>query len=325
MERRQFIKATALVGSGMFALKNASPSAWAAVKASSGMPYGPLGRTSVPVSKLGVGTAPLARPNTNTQEVAKVIHKALDEGINYLDTAPNYTKGEAERRLGHALKGKRDQAFVVTKTESDTYEGTMELLEQSLKHLQTDHVDLVHLHNLGHLERWKDLDFAFSEKGAMGALRKARKQGKVRFIGASGHLHPSRFHYAIDSGEIDVLMNAVNYVDQHTYDFEHKVWTRALEKNIGLVSMKVLGGNQNNAFRLPAEDYENAIRYTLSLNGLSTAVIGINTMAHLDQLLDTFRRVDALDEEEFLAISQRGLDLLKKDPTLRAAHGLPLT
>jgi len=325
MERRKFIKSTALVGSGMFALKNLNPSAWAADKAGNGMPYSPLGRTGVPVSKLAIGTAPLARPNTNTSEVAKVIHKALDKGINYMDTAPNYTKGEAERRLGHALKGKRDQAFVVTKTEADTYEGTMELLEQSLRHLQTDHVDLVHLHNLGHLERWKDLDFAFSEKGAMGALRKAKKQGKVRFIGASGHIHPSRFHYAIDSGQIDVLMNAVNYVNQHTYDFEHKVWTRALEKNIGLVSMKVLGGNKDNGFRLPDEDYENAIRYTLSLNGLSTAVIGINTMAHLDQLLDTFRRVDALDEDEFLAMSQRGLDLLKEDPTLRAAHGLPLT
>ncbi len=325
MERRKFIKASALVGSGMFALKNLNPSAWAANKVGSGMPYGPLGRTGVPVSKLAIGTAPLARPNTNTSEVAKVIHKALDEGINYMDTAPNYTKGEAERRLGHALKGKRDQAFVVTKTESDTYEGTMELLEQSLRHLQTDHVDLVHLHNLGHLDRWKDLDFAFSEKGAMGALRKAREQGKVRFIGASGHLHPSRFHYAIDSGEIDVFMNAVNYVDQHTYDFEHKVWTRALEKNIALVSMKVLGGAKDNGFRLPVEDYENAIRYTLSLNGLSTAVIGINTMAHLDQLLETFRRVDALDEDEFLAMSQRGLDLLKTDATLRAAHGLPLT
>ncbi|MCB1122160.1 MAG: aldo/keto reductase, partial [Verrucomicrobiae bacterium] len=239
------------------------------------MPYGPLGRTGVQVSKLGVGTAPLARDNTTPVKVADVIAKAIDEGINYMDTAPNYTNGEAERRLGEALRGKRDKVFLVTKTEADTYEGTMALLEQSLRHLQTDHVDLVHLHNLGHLERWSDLDFAFSEKGAMGALRKAKEQGKVRFIGASGHLHPSRFHYAIDSGEVDVLMNAVNFVNQHTYDFEHKVWARAREKHMGLVSMKVLGGNQNNDFRLPKADYENAIRYTLSLNGLCTAVIGI--------------------------------------------------
>ena len=118
---------------------------------------------------------------------------------------------------------------------------------------------------------------------------------------------------------------AVNYVNQHTYDFENKIWGRALAKNIGLVSMKVLGGNLNNEFRLPKEDYEMAIRYTLSLKGLSTAVVGVNTMEHLDQLLETFRRVDALDEEEFISLAQRGLDLLKLDPSLREAHGLPLT
>jgi aryl-alcohol dehydrogenase-like predicted oxidoreductase len=325
MKRREFIKATALAGSGLFALKNLSPTAWAAENASSGMPYGPLGRTGVQVSKLGIGTAPLGRNDTDVGKVVRIIGKAIDEGINYMDVAPNYSRGESERRLGTALKGKRDQVFLVTKTEADTYTGTMELLEQSLKHLQTDHVDLVHIHNLGHLERWKDLDFAFSEKGAMGALRKAREQGKVRFIGASGHLHPSRFHYAIDSGEIDVMMNAVNFVNQHTYDFEHKVWARALEKNIGLVSMKVLGGNLDGEFRLPKEDYENAIRYTLSLKGLCTAVVGINKMEHLDQLLETFRRVDALNEEEFLAVAQRGLDLLKEDATWRSVHGLPVT
>lgn len=322
MERRDFLKYSALAGSGLFALKNSSPSAWAA--SNEAMPYNSLGRTGVPVSKLGIGTAPLGRPNTDIPKVNDIIAKAIDEGINYMDTAPNYTKGEAERRLGHALKGKRDKAFIVTKTEADTYEGTMELLENSLRHIQTDHVDLVHLHNLGHLDRWSDLDFAFSEKGAMGALRKAKEQGKVRFIGASGHLHPSRFHYAIDSGEIDVMMHAVNYVNQHTYDFENKIWGRALEKNIGLVSMKVLGGNLNNEFRLPKEDYEMAIRYTLSLKGLSTAVVGVNTMEHLDQLLETFRRVDALDEEEFITLAQRGLDLLKQDPSLREAHGLPV-
>lgn len=314
-----------MASSGLFALKNANPSAWARKNTTGSMPYGPLGKTGVDVSKIAIGTAPLGRPNTDVAKASKIIHKALDVGINYMDTAPNYTNGEAERRLGHALKGKRAQAFVVTKTEADSYEGTMELLEQSLKHLQTDHVDLVHLHNLGHLDRWSNLEFAFSDKGAMGALRKAKEQGKVRFIGASGHLHPSRFHYAIDSGEIDVLMNAVNFINQHTYDFEHKVWARALEKNIGLVSMKVLGGNKDYGFRLPDEDYVNAIRYTLSLRGLSTAVIGINTMAHLDQLLETFYNADALDEEEFLTVAQRGLDLLKEDPSWRSAHGLPVT
>ena len=141
------------------------------------MPYGPLGRTGAMVSKLGIGTAQLGRDNLNVAQVTDIVAKAIDHGINYFDTAPNYVGGESERRLGPALKGKRDKVFLVTKTESDTYEGTMELLEQSLRHMQTDHVDVVHLHNLGMASRWPDMEFAFSEKGALGALRKAREQG----------------------------------------------------------------------------------------------------------------------------------------------------
>ena len=124
MKRRDFLRTTALATSGLFAFKGASSSAWAASRES--MPYGPLGRTGVSVSKLGIGTAPLGRPNTDVAKVTDIIAKAIDVGINYMDTAPNYTKGEAERRLGRALKGKRDKAFIVTKTEADTYEGTMD-------------------------------------------------------------------------------------------------------------------------------------------------------------------------------------------------------
>lgn len=319
------MKATVLAGSGMLALKNTTPSAWAAPASAAGMPYAALGRTGVQVSKIGLGCATLGRNEVAAEEAVRIVDKAIDEGINYIDTAPNYTKGQSERRVGEALKGKRDKVFLVSKTESETYEGTWKLLEQSLKHLQTDYLDLVHLHNLGDTKRWSDLDMAFGDKGAMGALREARKKGMVRYIGASGHLHPSRFHYAIDSGEIDVLMNAVNYVIQHTYDFEHKIWTRALDKKIALVSMKVFGGRQQGGFRLPMEDYENALRYTLSLKGLSTAVIGIANVEQLDQLLKTFRRVDALSPMEFIEVAQRGLELLKANPKLRAAHGWPLT
>lgn len=329
MERRAFIRSGALAGSGLFALKNMSPSAWAASKSAGDMPYSTLGRTGVQVSKLGIGAAQLGMSNTTTSKVKNIIAKAIDEGINYIDTAPNYFEGESERRVGHALKGKRDKVFLVTKTEDSTYEGTMKLLEDSLAHLKTDYIDMVHLHHMGNLKWWDDLDFVFTEKGAMGALRAAKRQGKIRFIGASGHNYPSRFHYIIDSGEIDVMMHAVNFVIQHTYDFEHKLWARAKEKNIGLVAMKVFGGNvrprDSSTFRLPEKDYENALRYALSLHGLNTAVVGINKMEHLETLLKTFRRVDALDEEEFLAVAQRGLDILRTDPSWRAVYGSPVT
>ena len=137
----------------------------------------------------------------------------------------------------------RDKVFLVTKTEEPTYEGTWKLLRQSLKRMRTDRVDLVHLHNFGDEKLWGDRKLVFGDDGAMAALREAKCQGVVRFIGASGHLHPSRFHEALDSGEIDVLMNAVNFVVRHTYDFEHKVWSRARHMNLGLVAMKACSGS----------------------------------------------------------------------------------
>lgn len=324
--RRNLIKTVALAGSGMLAFRNAT-SAWAAPVSPERMPLGPLGRTGIQVSKIGLGAASLGRDEVSDKEAANIIAMALDEGINYVDTAPNYNKGQSERRCGSALKGKRDKVFLVTKTEEESYEGTMRLLEESLKHLQTDHVDLVHLHNFGLEKRWKDHDFAFSDKGAMGALREAKKKGMVRFVGVSGHLHPSRFQYAIDSDEIDVMMMAVNFVNQHTYDFEHKIWTQAAEKNMGLASMKVFGGRdqKSGGHRLPAEDYENALRYTLTLKGLSTAVIGIGSTAHLTRLLKTFHGAEPLSKEEFEALAQRGLDLMETDTSLQAMHGKPIT
>jgi len=326
INRREAIKRGAILGGGMLALKGLSPLAWAA-PSSTEMPMSVLGGTGVRVSKIGLGTASLSKPDCSEAEAQRIVAKAIDEGINYVDTAPNYDDGEAERRTGKALEGKRDKVFLVSKTEEQTYEGTWRLLEQSLKHLKTDYLDMVHLHNIGLESRWEELEFGFSEKGAMGALREAKKKGMVRFIGATGHIYPSRFKMAIDSDEIEVLMLAVNFVNQHTYDFEGKVWVPAAKKNMGLVSMKVFGGRVRTTaeFRMPREDYENALRYTLSLRGLNTAVIGIGKTAHLDQLLETFRRVDALNEDELAVVAERGRALIDIEKGFGAMHGQPLT
>ncbi|MBK1875615.1 aldo/keto reductase [Pelagicoccus mobilis] len=323
MKRREFVRNAAIAGGGMWALGHLS-SAWAADVKSAGMAYETLGRTGVRVSKIGLGCAPLGRDTANEKESARIVDRCIDAGINYFDTAPNYTAGESERHVGNALRGKRDKVFLVSKTEEASYEGTWRLLEASLKHLKTDYLDLVHLHNFGHEGRFPNLDFLFSDEGAMGALRKAKEKGMIRFIGASGHLHPSRFHYAIDSEEIDALMVAVNYINQHTYDFEHKIWTRAGDKNLGLVSMKVFGGGRRK-FKIPEEDYEIAMRYTLSLPKLSTAVIGLGSEAYLEKALETLRRVKPLDDDEFIEVAQRGLELVRSDAKWRAAHGQPLT
>jgi uncharacterized protein len=190
--------------------------------------------------------------------------------------------------------------------------------------MQTDRIDLVHLHNYGD-QQWDDHKLVFGDRGAMGALREARKQGVVRFIGASGHVHPTRFHKALDSGEIDVLMNAVNFVVQHTYDFEHKVWSRAQSLKIGLVAMKVLGGavNQDAGFRVNEKHYEQAIRYALSVPGIAVAVIGLENISELEKAASVVASAQPLSSQESLELARVGLEL-SGTPEWKAPYGTPL-
>jgi uncharacterized protein len=278
-----------------------------------------LGRTGVKVSRLGIGCAHFKRKHVGIDDVRTILHRALEFGVNYLDTAPNYGNEElgfAEEKMGPALKEIRDQMFLVTKTEETTYEGTWRLLRRSMQRLQTDYLDLVHIHNLGLVERFPDLQFTFGKKGALGALREAKKLGVVRFIGASGHLFPARFHFALDSGEIDVLMNAVNYVVKHVYNFEDKIWSRARYENVGLVAMKVLGGagSEGKGFRLPADVYERALRYALSIPGLACAVVGIASVAELEQAVATCARFKPFSAEEAYQVARQGLEMAGSGP-----------
>ncbi len=326
MERRAFIRTTTLAGSGLFAFSRLEGMG-SDLSSTNPMTYTTLGRTGEKVSKLGLGCAPLGRKDLDPKEAMKMVAKAFDDGVTYFDVAPNYANGMSEERLGEAVKDFRKHIFLATKTEASTYEGTWRLINQSLGRLKTDYIDLVHLHNLGREDRWPDLDMVFSDDGAMGALREAKQKGVVRFIGNSGHVYPSRLHYAIDSGEIDVMMVAVNYIIQHNYDFEHKIWLRALTKDIGMVAMKVLGGAElsDRSHRIPSEDYEMAIRYALTLQGLSSAVVGVKTLDEYDLLIKTFLDAMPLTEDEYISLSKRGLEILEKDQRWRTMHGLPLT
>jgi hypothetical protein len=329
MDRRQFVART-LAGSGMAALAGTSLAAAAsdpptAAAKTPKMPSGVLGRTGEKVSRLGIGCAQLGDYADITAEVVgNILHRALELGVNYIDTAPNYQT--SEEKLGPTIKEIRDKVFLVTKTEQGSYEGTWRSIRQSLKRLQTDRLDLVHVHSLGTEEWWGDFDFVFGKKGPVEALREARKQGVVRYVGASGHHYPSRFHAALDTGEIDVLMNTANFVARHTYNFEDKLWSRARLKNVGLVAMKVLGGEAKpkRSFRLPEEYYERAIRYALSLPGLSSAVIGIQSVAELERAARTVSEAQPLTADESFELGCQGLDLARQ-PAWRKAYGEPLT
>jgi uncharacterized protein len=296
-------------------------------QAPAAMEHVELGKTGARVSRLGIGCGQLWRPEVSDEQVAGIIHRAVELGVNYFDVAPNYGNdddGYAETRMGPVIQEIRPQLFLVSKTDEPDYEGTWQKLRQSLSRLKTDYLDLVHLHNIGHEPRFPDLDFTLGENGALGALLEAREQGIIRFIGASGHLHPSRFHRVLDTGKIDVLMNAVNFIARHTYDFEHKVWSRVAEQGGGLVAMKVLGGRGDDGFRVPAEYYERAIRYALSVRGVHVAVIGVKTVVEVEQAAQTVAGATPLSEDEAHELSVAGLSLSRTGrwPT---AYGRPVT
>jgi aryl-alcohol dehydrogenase-like predicted oxidoreductase len=328
VSRRDFVKGGGLLLGGLAVSSAPAPRTNAGLPAVAKLPDSILGRTGARVSRLGIGCAYFQRKQVTPDDVRATLHRALELGINYLDTAPTYGNAEtgfAEEKMGPAIAELRDKFFLVTKTEEPSYDGTWKLLKQSLKRMRTDRIDLVHLHNFGDEKLWGDHKLVFGERGAMGALREAKRQGIVRFIGASGHLHPSRFHQALDSGEIDVLMNAVNFVIQHTYDFEHKVWSRAGQMNVGLVAMKVLGGAamEQGGFKIDEKHYEKAIRYALSIPGIAVAVIGLENIAELEKAAAVVARVNPLSTEESLELARIGLDLAAT-PEWKAAYGTPL-
>ena len=327
MKRREFIKG-ALAGSGLAALSTMAIGGQAENRASSDaaqqMSYGVLGRTGVKVSRLGVGCGSFSSRLVSADEVGNILRRAVDLGVNYIDTAPNY--GDAEEQMGPTIKELRDKIFLVTKTEEGSREGTWRLIRRSLRRLQTDHLDMVHMHHMGNVERFPDVDYVLSDKGALGALREAKKQGVIRYIGATAHNYPARLHKILDTGEIDVLMNAVNFVVQHTYDFEHKVWCRAREEKVGLVAMKILGGRKpgGNGFRLPEDTYEQAIRYALSIPGISCAVIGFESVAELEKAAETVSRSLPLSEEESAKLYRQGIEILTQDPDWKMPYGAPM-
>lgn len=319
--RRDFVKGGSVLLGGLAA--SAAAGAVEEPPASVKVPDVALGRTGARVSRLGIGCAYFQRKQVTPDDVRATLHRALELGVNYLDTAPVY--GDAEEKMGPAIAEIRDKVFLVTKTEEPTYEGTWKLLRQSLKRMRTDRIDLVHLHNFGDEKMWGDRKLVFGDHGAMAALREAKRQSVIRFIGASGHLHPTRFHEALDSGEIDVLMNAVNFVVRHTYDFEHKVWSRARHMGVGLVAMKVLGGaaRDQGGFKLDEKYYEQAIRYVLSVPGIAVAVLGLENSAELEKAAAVVARAKPLSPEEDLSLARIGLDLAAS-PEWKVVYGEPL-
>lgn len=263
------------------------------------LPRRTLGDTGEIVPILGLGTSSLGR-GVADDVAAIILNRALDLGVNYIDTAPAIGGyGRAQLQIGRAIGRRRDEFFLVTKCFEPRAEAARKLLEQNLKELQTDCVDLLYIHSLG--DDKMNPEVVFGDDGVYAMAMRAREAGLTKYVGISGHSRPQRFIDAINHFDIDVMMTTVNFVDAHTYNFEQRVWPLAHAKGIGLVAMKVYGGikGKGHTPALLARTYhEQALRYALSLDGCATAVVGMATLDELEENVSRARAFQPLTHEE---------------------------
>jgi predicted aldo/keto reductase-like oxidoreductase len=274
--RREFLKKAGCAGLALAAMQHPLRA-----QTDEELPKRVLGRTKEKVTILGLGTAPVGEGPVGVEEGIKIFSEAIDRGVNYVDTARIY--GNAEEILGHLIPKQRDKLFVVTKVSTDNGARAEHSLNESLRRLKTDHIDLVHIHSIGS----KNLDRVLASGGVVEFLLKQKEAGKIRFIGISGHNRPGNFVRMIQTDQIDVLMCVMNHADRNIYDFESKVLPEARKRNVGCAAMKVYAGIKG-GFRNHRSGYvgcateparlPHAMAYALDLEGVSVAVVGPYTV-----------------------------------------------
>lgn len=284
LSRRKFMQRAAMIGAVPLMGKNllGHESEGSPQKTEGSVPKKALGRTGVQVSALGLGGYHLGSANTD-QVANEIVAKALDHGVDFFDNAWEYHDGLSEERLGRALKGKRERAFVMTKvcTHGRDKKLAMRMLEESLRRLQTDHVDLWQIHEVIYEN---DPDLIFAPDGVAEALQAAKQQGKVRFIGFTGHKDPE-IHLKMLAHDFpfDTVQMPLNCFDATFRSFETQVLPEATRRGIGVLGMKSLGGS-GEMVRHGGITAEQGVRYAMSLP-VSTTISGIDSMDVLNQNL----------------------------------------
>ncbi len=299
--RRNFLKGAAMLGAaplirgGRMAQQN-NPSQ---PIPSGTVPKKSLGRTGVQVSAMGLGGYHLGSAETD-QAANEIVAKALDYGVDFFDNAWEYHDGLSEERLGKALKGKRDKAFVMTKVCSHGRDKkiAMRMLEESLRRLQTDHLDLWQIHEVVYEN---DPDLIFVPDGAAEALLAAKQQGKVRFVGFTGHKDPEiHLKMLAHNFPFDTVQMPLNCCDATFRSFETQVLPEANRRGIAALGMKSLGGS-GELVTHGAVTPEQGLGYAMSLP-VATTISGVDSMSVLDQNLQVAVNFKPLEAAEMQAL-----------------------
>ena len=323
-ERRTFLKAggataAALLGSSVMAGAEAQTGQRPAAPP---MPTRNLGKTGFKTGIFSLG-GQSAIQEPDEAKAVPLVERALDLGVNYIDTSSIYGGSHrwSERHIGQVMKRRRAEAFLASKTKERTRDGSMRMLEASLTLLNTDHLDLWQLHDIGEA---KDVEAVFGKGGAMEALLQARDQKMVRFLGITGHFRPEVLVEAIRRFPFDAILLTVNAAEKYHHSFLDELLPLAVEKQMGIIGMKVAGRGRllSNWTPPPLEQQQRswegaviatspgpltmreAMFYSLSLP-VSTVIVGCDSIAQLEENVQIAREFTPLNERQMSAIAQR--------------------
>jgi aryl-alcohol dehydrogenase-like predicted oxidoreductase len=303
--RRDFLKQAA-AGATLAALTE-DVLAQTSPASASGLPTRVLGRTGQRVSILALGGWHIGAIKDDAESI-RLMQAALDEGITFFDNAWDYHDGRSEELMGRALAegGRRDKVFVMTKNCERDYEGSQRCLEDSLRRLRTDHVDLWQFHEMVYDN---DPDWVF-EKGGIKAAVDARKAGKVRFIGFTGHKHPNIHLKMLGKPfDWDTAQMPINVMDAHYRSFQGQVVPVCLEKKVGVIGMKGYGGSSPEGIMAKSGvAIADAYRYSLS-QPVSAQVVGLMSLDQLQQAVALARGFTPMSAAEQAALRDRVRDV----------------
>jgi aryl-alcohol dehydrogenase-like predicted oxidoreductase len=326
-DRRKFLKAGGALTAALLA-----PSALADMpKALPGLPSNPRTPASMPTRNLGKtgyrvgifslgGQASVEKPN-NFDVAVPIIERALDLGVNYIDTSSIYGGPDrwSEQYVGKVMARRRNEAFLATKTRERTRDGSMRMIEKSLQLLQTDHVDLWQLHDVGTMA---NVDAIFAKGGAIEALIEMQQQKVVRFLGVTGHYRPDALMECIRRHPFDTILMAMNAADPHHFSFNDELLPLAVERQMGIIGMKIpaRGRLLSTWTPPPAEqphpswegtaqtpgalNIREAMYYTLS-RPVSTVIIGCDSIAHVEENVQLARDFTPLSDHQASELVKR--------------------
>lgn len=267
------------------------------------MIYRDLGSTGEKVSLIGVGGWHLGLKKVDRKTAIRIVHEAIDRGINFMDNCWDYNGGVSEKRMGKALeKGKREKVFLMTKIDGRTKKIASEQINESLKRLKTDRIDLVQHHEI---LRFEDPHRIFDEKeGAHLAVLDAQKAGKIRFVGFTGHKDPRiHLHFLETADEYGIKLDAaqmpVNVMDWHYRSFSNTVVPELNKRKMGILAMKTMGNGiiLKSKTATPIE----CLHYAMS-QPVSVVICGIDSPKILDQAFEAVRTFQDVTEKDIDAI-----------------------